>query len=193
MICLLQTHKDKRNSGDTDKRKEEKPTCQLTPRETHSTSWYISFRSFFYVNRVKAEAGLCRANCSVGCLPPAIVAAPCLSGAPLAPIPLIRALRLQRRRCFSRLPPQTPERMGGLGDGLSLSGGGEGAGGTCWAPGRGVLGLQLAGERGAGEEPTEGRERREAERGCRFPSGGGLFPTRAGPAAFLCQGVLPAP
>lgn len=89
--------------------------------------------------------------------------------------------------------PRTPERTGGLGDDLSLSGWGEGVGGTCWAPGRAVLGLQLAGERGAGEEPREGRERREAERGCRFPSGGGLFPTRASPAAFLCQGVLPAP
>lgn len=89
--------------------------------------------------------------------------------------------------------PRTPERTGGLGDDLSLSGWGEGVGGTCWAPGRAVLGLQLAGERGAGEELREGRERREAERGCRFPSGEGLFPTRAGPAAFLCQGVLPAP
>lgn len=79
---------------------------------------------------------------------------------------------------------------------------------TCWAgargPGWGVgaghllgrprrPGPAAGGERGSGEEPREGRERREAERSCRFPSGGGLFPTRAGPAAFLCQGVLPAP
>ncbi|CAI9178005.1 unnamed protein product [Rangifer tarandus platyrhynchus] len=103
------------------------------------------------------------------------------------------ARRGGRGICSFTSDQEHAERTGGLGDDLSLSGGGEGAGGTCWAPGRGVLGLQLAVERGAGEEPTEGRERREAERGCRFPSGGGLFPTRAGPAAFLCQGVLPAP
>lgn len=79
---------------------------------------------------------------------------------------------------------------------------------TCWAARRGRgwglrgghlrgrpsrAGAAAGGERGSGEEPREGRERWEAERSCRFPSGGGLFPTRAGPAAFLCQGVLPAP
>lgn len=61
------------------------------------------------MNKVKAEAGSCNANCSVACLPPAIVALLlCLSGAPLGPSPLIPALRLQRGRRCSPLPP-TPE------------------------------------------------------------------------------------
>lgn len=174
------------------KRRKNSPVNLHPGKPTLQVGIFLSY--LFYVNRVKAEVGSCNANCSFGCLPPAILAASCLSGAPLAPIPLIPGSEVAAREMLlPPAPPQTPERMGGLGDDLSLSGGGEGSGRTCWAPSRGVLGLQLAGERGAGEEPTEGRERREAERGCRFPSGGGLFPTRAGPAAFLCQGVLPAP
>ena len=188
MIYLLQTHtdKDKGSSGDIDKEKERKnPPVNLHPGRPPLQVGI--FLSSLYVNMVKAEVGSCNANCSAACLAPAM----CLSGAPLVPIPLTPGLRPQRgRRCSSSLFP-TPGRTGGLGD--DLSGWGEGAGGTCWAPRRTGLGPQRAGERGAGEEPREGRERREAEPGCRFPSGGGLFPTRAGPEAFLCQGVLPAP
>lgn len=54
------------------------------------------------------------------------------------------------------------------------------------------LGLLPTGSEALGRRPGAAGARREAERSCRFPSGRGLFPTRAGPAAFLCQGVLPA-
>lgn len=188
MIYLLQTHtdKDKGNSGDTDKENERKTHLSIYTQGDPLLQVGM-FLSSLYVNMAKAEVGSYNANCSAACLAPAM----CFSGSPLVPIPLTPGLRPHRgRRCSSSLFP-TPGRTGGLGD--DLSGWGDGPGGTCWAPRRTVLGPQRAGERGSGEEPREGRERREAGPGCRFPSGGGLFPTRAGPEAFLCQGVLPAP
>lgn len=57
--------------------KKEKLTCQLTPRETHSTSWYISFRSFL-CEQGESRSGVVQrklfswllAPCHRGCLVP---------------------------------------------------------------------------------------------------------------------------
>lgn len=164
------------------KMKKGKMTCQFTPKERPLYKLVYFFPVFFLCEHGKNRSRALEGNRFLlpsASLLPTLTAAMCLVWCPSCP-------HFPSTQPFLSPRPGTHARLGS--DLLDWVVGARHLLGRPSQAGPGA-----AGERRAGAEPRERRELRGAEQSCRFPSGGGLFPTRAGPAAFLCQGVLPAP
>ena len=58
MICLLQTHKDKRNSGDTDKRKEGKTHLSTYTQGNPLYKLVYFFPNFFLCEQGESRSGV---------------------------------------------------------------------------------------------------------------------------------------